>query len=86
MVVYRIDLLDEEGRISTSGSVVYPDDREALRAAAEAIGQHRAVEIWDQTRVVGQLTAVDCARLKQRTARPSPDPRRAGDARTEMTG
>jgi len=83
MVVYRIDLLDAEGRISRSGTLDYGNDRDALHAAARVIGRHHALEIWDQNRVVGQLTAKDCERLKRRPARPRPD---AAIARTAMTG
>jgi hypothetical protein len=66
MVVYRIDLLDEEGRISTSGSLAYRNDRDVLRAAAKVIGHHQAVEVWHHTRVVGRLAAQDCERLEHR--------------------
>ena len=83
MVVYRIDLLDAEGRISRSGTLDYGNDRDALHAAARVIGRHHALEIWEHTRVVGQLTAKDCERLKRYPARPRPD---AGIARTAMTG
>jgi len=60
MVAYRIDFLDHEGRIRRSTRVVCQDDREALRAVVGRIGRHRAIEIWDHTRVVGQLTAEEC--------------------------
>jgi DNA-binding transcriptional regulator/RsmH inhibitor MraZ len=83
MVVYRIDLLDEEGRISLSDTLDSGNDRDALHAAARVIGRHHALEIWDQTRVVGQLTAKDCERLKRHPARPRPD---VGIARAAMTG
>lgn len=53
MITYRIDLLDDEGKISSSGRVVCRNDQEALRAAAPMIGSHQALEIWDHTRVVG---------------------------------
>jgi hypothetical protein len=86
MVVYRVDLLDEQGKVSISGSLSYPTDREVLRAAAKVIGHHRAVEVWDQTRVVGQLAAKDCERLNLRTARPKYNPRPAALPRTAMTG
>lgn len=86
MVVYRIDLLDEEGRISLSGTLDSGNDRDALHAAARVIGRHHALEIWDQTRVVGQLTAKDCDQLKRRPARPGPDAGVAAIARTAMTG
>jgi DNA-binding transcriptional regulator/RsmH inhibitor MraZ len=86
MVVYRVDLLDEEGKISVSGSLVYPNDRAVLRAAAKVIGHHQAVEVWDHTRVVGQLAARDCERLEHWTARLKPKPRPTAAARTAMTG
>ena len=84
MVVYRIDLLDDEGRTTISGHVVYPTDREVLHAAARTIGKHHALEIWDYTRVVGQLTAHDCKRL--RAARQRPHLRPAAVAGTAMSG
>jgi hypothetical protein len=86
MVVYRVDLLDGEGKVSVSGSLVYANDQEVLRAAAKVIGRHRAVEIWDHTRVVGQLAAIDCERLKHRDARLKPDARPAALPRAAMTG
>jgi DNA-binding transcriptional regulator/RsmH inhibitor MraZ len=70
MVVYRLDLLDAEGRIALSGTLDSGNDRDALHAAARVIGRHHALEIWDQNRVVGQLTAQDCKRLKRHPARP----------------
>jgi len=86
MVVYRVDLLDGEGKTSISGSLVYPNDREVLHAAARMIGRHHGVEIWDDTRVVGQLAARDCERLEHWTARLKPKPRPTAAARTAMTG
>lgn len=86
MVVYRIDLLDEDGRISLSGTLDYGNDRDALRAAARVIGRHPALEIWDDTRVVGQLTARDCEQLKRRTARPGRGGGVTAVARTAITG
>jgi len=70
MITYRIDLLNDEGKISSSGRVVCRNDQEALRAAARMIGCHQALEIWDHTRVVGQVTSEECWRLKHRSARP----------------
>jgi hypothetical protein len=69
MVVYRIDWLDDEGRIARSEDVVSPDDREVLRAGARLIGGHRAVEVWERTRVVGQLTAEECRLIQAGIAR-----------------
>ena len=62
MIVYRIDLLDNEGKISSSERVVRRNDQEALRSAARMIGHHKALEIWDHTRVVGQVTSEECRR------------------------
>jgi hypothetical protein len=70
MITYRIDLLDGEGKISSFGRVICRDDQEALRAAAWMIGRHQALEIWDHTRVVGQVTSEECSRLKDRSSRP----------------
>jgi hypothetical protein len=69
MIVYRIDLLDNEGKISSSERVVRQNDQEALRSAARMIGHHKALEIWDHTRVVGQVTSEECRRFKRRPAR-----------------
>jgi hypothetical protein len=68
MIVYRIDLLDNEGKISSSERVVRRNDQEALRSAARMIGHHKALEIWDHTRVVGQVTSEECRRFKRRPA------------------
>jgi hypothetical protein len=64
MPIYRIDFLDDEGKTRSTGRVDCRDDQEVLRAAAQVIGDHPALEIWDHTRVVGQLTAEECRRLK----------------------
>jgi hypothetical protein len=75
MTVYRIDRLDDEGKITRSARLVRGNDQETLRAAARMIGRHRAREIWDHTRVVGQVTWEECWRLKRRSAteiRPRP--------------
>jgi hypothetical protein len=66
MIVYQIDLLDDEGKISSSGRVACRNDQKALRAAARMIGRHQALEIWDDTRVVGQVTWEECRRIKHR--------------------
>jgi len=68
MAVYRIDFLDDEGRISNSRRANHPDDRVALRAAAHLIGRHQAIEVWDHLRVVGQLTAEECRFIQVRVA------------------
>jgi hypothetical protein len=64
MVVYRIDFLDYEGRAVSSRRAVHDRDAEVLRAAARLIGRHHAIEVWDNTRVVGQLTAADCRAIQ----------------------
>ncbi|HME27825.1 MAG TPA: hypothetical protein VKI44_41995 [Acetobacteraceae bacterium] len=71
MSVYQVDLLDDEGKVSSSGHVVRRNDKEALRRAARMIGRRQALEIWDDTRVVGQVTWEECWQLKHRSTRPS---------------
>jgi hypothetical protein len=60
--VYRIDILDEEGKVGRTAQAICRDDHDALRAAARRIGGHPAVEIWQHTRVVGRVTAKEFGR------------------------
>jgi hypothetical protein len=62
--IYRIDLLDEQGNVDSSGQVACRNDHDALRAAAWRIGRHSALEIWQHTRVVGRVTAAECGRTR----------------------
>jgi len=70
VIVYQIDFLDDNGKISSSERIARRNDQEVLRAAARMIGRHQALEVWDDTRVVGQVTWEECSRLKHRSARP----------------
>ena len=69
MTVYRIDYLDDAGRITSSEDLVFRDDREVLRGSARRVGSHQAIEVWNHTRVVGQLTAAECRLIQAGVAR-----------------
>jgi hypothetical protein len=69
MPLYRFYLLTAEGHIELRREA--DSDREAcaIAAAAEIIGRHSAIEVWDEKRRVARRTAEDIDLSRGQNAR-----------------
>jgi hypothetical protein len=70
MIHYRVYLLSADDRIRDAMDIHCGSDEQAKRAAAEAIGEYPAVEIWQERRLSGRFTAAELQQLSAGLVQP----------------
>ena len=69
MPLYRFYLLTEGGHIELRREADSDKDALAIAAAAEIIGRHSAIEVWNEKRRIARRTAEDIDLSKRHNAR-----------------
>ena len=55
--VYRLLLLNHDGKVAETSTIESPDDTRAMAEAEKLAGWHNGVEVWRGSRLVGRVDA-----------------------------